>query len=153
MSEETTIAQTALPIKQLKEIADNIRNISPPSAANEFWLDAAITYSFSMSAGGANLEGWITYYDGTKVHFQLEKITAQTGTAAGAGALPWVRVKPVDDYCGDGTLELKGSFFSASLYLKSPSGKSFTNPDGLSAASAGLGDFHLAGTVKYTKAT
>lgn len=151
MSDITSIAKTVLPITQLVKVTDELKKLAPPSAANETWLDAAVTFSFSQSSGGANMEGWITYYDGTKVHIQLGKVTAQIGTVAGAAAIPWVRVKPHGEYCGEGTLEMNGAWFSSSLRLKSSVGD-FLNPNVLGAACAGLGDFRLEGTVTYTKA-
>ncbi|TXT39625.1 MAG: hypothetical protein FD135_2057 [Comamonadaceae bacterium] len=150
MSDIMSIVKATLPLMQLAEITDELKKLSPPSAANETWLDAVITFSFSQSAGGANLEGWITYYDGTKVHIQLGKVSSQVGTVAGAAAIPWVRVKPAKDYCGAGTLNLHGAWFSASLCLKTSRGEDFINPSTLSSACAGLGDFLLDAAVTYT---
>lgn len=142
---DVNLAGVTFPIKDLKAIAGELRTTYPEkAAANEIWNDAAITGTFSFSSGGGSLEGWISLYDGTKYYFQSIEITAKTGTAAGAFALPLIRVKPLGS--GEiGTFELGGFWATGSLQLSCVQ----TPFPVISAAPL---NYYLAGKVKCTKA-
>lgn len=150
MSTPTTVTGTSLPVQDLQAIVAAMRASNAPAAAEDFWNDAAVTGSFSFSAGGGNLEGWITYYDGTKVHYQLTGITSKTGTAAGAIAVPLIRVKPVTEFAGkQGTFEVSGFLVGGSLTL-SYNGSPITQGT-IPVASAAPWNYEMGGTVQYTR--
>ncbi len=131
------------PLNDLKAIVSGLRQDHPEiMAEGEIWNDAAITGTFSFSAGGATLDAWITLYDGTKFHVELASVTSKIGTAAGAFALPLIRVKPL--VSGElGTFELGGFWAGGSLSL-SPVDKSFP------VISAAPLNYYLSGTAKFT---
>lgn len=142
---DVDFAGIAFPLDDLKAIAGEFRATTPEIAAeNEIWNDAAITGTFSFSSGGGSLEGWISLYDGTKYSFQSIEITAKTGTAAGAFALPLVRVKPLGS--GEiGTFELGGFWATGTLKLS-------CLQTSFPVVSAAPLNYYLAGKVKCTKA-
>ncbi len=144
--------ETTLPLKDLKGIADQIRN-STNEAANDSWSDAAFTCSWSVGPSGGNLQGWITYYDGKKIHFELRDVQSKTGTAAGAAAIPWIRVLDWSEMPGEGTFDLSGfGLLGAKLHLNA-NGRSITNPADISTTSAGPWDFKLKGSIQYEKSS
>ena len=140
----TTNTQTSLPIAEFNSIVATLRAANPEVAANEVWDDAAATGTFSLSAGGGNFEGWLSLYDGRKYYFKVETITDRSGTAAGTFAVPLVRVKPMKDV-EIGDFDLSGFMAGGSLKLNAVK-------DGIPMISLAPWDYHLAGTVKYTKA-
>lgn len=140
----TTNTQTSLPITELNDIVGMLRAANPEPATNEIWDDAAATGTFSLSAGGGNLEGWLSLYDGRKYYFKLETITSRSGTAAGTFAVPLVRVRPLKDV-EVGDFDLSGFLAVGSLKLDAVK-------DAIPVISVAPWDYHLAGTVKYTKA-
>lgn len=142
---DVNLVGVTFPIKDLKAIVGELRTTYPEKAAvNETWNDAAITGTFSFSSGGGSMEGWISLYDGTKYYFQSIEITAKTGTAAGAFALPLIRVKPLGS--GEiGTFELGGFWATGSLKLSCVQ-------NSFPVISAAPLNYYLAGKVKCTKA-
>jgi hypothetical protein len=149
MSTQTTVTGTNLPVQDLQAIVTSMRAANAPDTAGESWNDAAVTGSFSFSAGGGNLEGWITFYDGTKVHYKLTGITSKTGSAAGVIAVPLVRFKPASEFAGKaGRFEVSGFMFGGNLYLYC-NGVPITQA-AISVASAAPWDYEMIGTVQYT---
>lgn len=150
MSTQATVTGTNLPVQDLQAIVASMRATNAPDTAGDFWNDAAVTGSFSFSAGGGNLEGWITFYDGTKVHYQLTGITSKTGTAAGAIAAPLVRFKPASEFAGKaGKFEVSGFMLGGNLSLYC-NGVSITQAP-IPVASAAPWNYEMGGTVQYTK--
>lgn len=143
MSTET-ITGVTIPVADLQAIVASMRTANPEPTLNEIWNDAAITGVFSLSAGGGSLEGWLSLYDGRKYHFQSLEITDRSGTAAGTFAIPYARVRPLKDV-EIGNFDLKGFWAGGILSLSCVK-------DGLQVLSAAPWDYHLAGTVKCTKA-
>lgn len=78
--------QPAWALQELDAIAKQIRS-SNKEAANDSWSDTAITFSFSVGPAGGNLQGWITYYDVSKINFKLKDLQQKTGIAAGTGEI------------------------------------------------------------------
>jgi hypothetical protein len=151
MSENPLKNELAIPVSDLKSIVKMFQPATIDKAANEIWLDAAVTGSFSFSSGGANSEGWITYYDGTKIYFKVTQMTAQTGTAAGTFALPWVRVRPSGIVlAGSGKLEISGFMFGGTYRLYCSNGQTVFQSD-LAVISAAPWDYHLEAGASYTK--
>lgn len=150
MSTPATVTGTNLPVQDLQAIVATMRANNAPGAAEDFWNDAAVTGTFSFSAGGGNLEGWITFYDGTKVHYQLTGISSKTGTAAGAIAAPLVRFKPASEFAGkQGSFAVSGFMLGGSLSL-SCNGVSITQAP-IPVASAAPWNYEMGGTVQYTR--
>lgn len=144
--------ETTLPLEDLKGIAEQIRN-STNEAANDSWSDAALTCSWSVGPSGGNLQGWITYYDGKKIHFELRDVQSKTGTAAGAAAIPWIRVREWSDIQNEGTFDISGfGLLGATLHLYA-NGQPITNPVDIPTTSAAWWDFKLKGTVQYEKSS
>lgn len=151
MTTDPVLSGTSLPLDQLQEIVAMLKAGNAEASSQDFWLDAAITGTFSFSSGGAQLQGWITYYDGTKVHFELESVTDKTGTAAGTFAVPLIRVRPADTYAGkSGAFELEGLWAVGSLALKGPNGPIMQSR--IAVLSAAPLNYELKGSVRYTKA-
>lgn len=143
--------ETALPLEDLNSIVTSLRSANPPAAPAESWLDAAITGSFSCSSGGGNLEGWITFYDGTKVHYQISgRPTRIVGTAAGVIAVPLIRVLPVDNFAGKlGNFSVSGFWTAGNLSLVCD-GRSITQVP-IPVGSVAPWDYVMEGNVQYTR--
>lgn len=129
----------------LSEIAEQLKKLKPPSAANEDLRDAWLTLGLSIGSSGANLEGWITYWDSTKVHITLAEVTAQTGTAAASTSIPvWVRLPPVSELMPRGAFDASGFSLAGGAIVLEGVG---TFP----LVGVAPWDWHLAGTVNYEK--
>ena len=141
---ESVMTPTPLPLKDLQAIVASLRAGNPEPTPNEIWNDAAITGAFSLSAGGGNLDGWISLYDGRVYRYQILEIKERWGTAAGTFALPYVRVRPLKDQ-DTAEFDLQGFLTFGSLKLDCVK-------DPLPVISASPWDYRLIGTVKLTKA-
>lgn len=118
---------------------------------NGNWSDAALTMSWSVGPAGGNLQGWITYYDETKIHIS-GSVTGKVGTGAGAVAIPYIRFKDFKDMPASGKFDVSGfSVLGATIHLKDDSGESLCMPASISSSSAAPWDFRLSGTIKYSK--
>lgn len=150
MSSKAPSTGLSVPVADLKAIVGTLRPASLQAAADS-WYDAAISGTFSFSSGGGNLEGWITFYDGTKVHFQLAgKPTKIVGTAAGFIALPLIRVRPADTFAGKtGTFNLSG-FWAAGVLNLYCAGQPITQTP-IAVVSAAPWDYEMDGNVSYVK--
>ncbi len=144
MTFENITTEVVFPTQELANIASQL-------STGESWNDGAITGSFSFSSGGGDFKGWITYYDGTKVYIQLEKIESKTGTAAGTLVLPYIRAIPWENYVGKlCEVEMKGFMFSGRIHMTCE-GHSITQQD-ITVASVAPADYYLRGIIKCTKA-
>lgn len=152
MSSNAPSTGLSVPVEDLKSIVGTLRSASPQATAGDSWYDAAITGTFSFSSGGGNLEGWISYYDGTKVHFQLVgKPTKIVGTAAGTFAWPLIRVRPADTFAGKtGTFNVSGFWAVGDLNLYC-AGQPITQTS-IGVVSVAPWDYEMVGNVEYTKA-
>ena len=135
-----------IPNEVLNEVAEQLKKLKPPSAADEDLRDAWFTVSLTVGSGGATLEGWITYWDNVKVHVTLVETTAQTGTVAASTAIPvWVRLPIAKSLTKSGKFDASGfSVFGGSITLP--------NVGSISLVGAAPWDWHLAGTVKFEEA-
>ena len=141
--------ETELPIEALTEITKQIRG-SVNDASTESWSDAALTLSWSVGPSGGSIKGWITYYDGRKIHITGTE-SSKTGTAAGAAALPWIRVLDWDQMPESGEFDLSGfGLLGATIHLRE-NGQYITNPSGIASTSAAGWDFKMKGKCSYKK--
>lgn len=134
-----------VPDEVLREIAEQLKKQQPPSAANEDLRDAWFTIGLSVGSGGASLDGWITYWDDTKVHVTLAKVTAQTGTAAASTSIPvWVRIPPAAKLESPAVFEAGGFSLAAAVIMLKGIGN-------FPLVGVAPWDWHLAGVVNFEK--
>ena len=135
-----------IPNEVLAEIAEQLKKTKPLSATNEDLRDAWYTVTLSVGSGGAQLEGWLTYWDNTVVQIKLLKTTAQTGTAAAGTSIPvWLRVPPFARLVNPGVFDASGfGLLGGSIEL--------TNCPRVNLVGAAPWDWHLAGTLSFEKA-
>lgn len=145
-----TMSEIQFPLEDLNAISKQIKGAANV-AAEASWSDAAATFSFSVGPAGGNLQGWITYYDGKKIHFQLDKISQKTGTAAGAGAIAYIRVRDFKEVGTHGHFKIHGFMLSGSYLQLSFGDQDLTNPKEMFGTSAAPWDFKMSGTVNYEK--
>jgi hypothetical protein len=151
MSAEITKTEVTLPIQELKNLVSQVRDKGPRLSADEDWCDAAITcaFSFDLTPGTGSADGWISYYDGTKVYYKLTEVTSKGGIAAGIAALPWVTVKPWETFCGkDVQVEINGALFGGEMTLTCDGQSIGPVISLLSVAPAG---YELVGKMSFTK--
>lgn len=141
----------AMPVGRFQEILDEMQKQSgKPLAGNKYTM-CALTYSFTVGPQGATLQGWITYYDGTKIGFQASKITAYSGLAANAAASAMISILPPDRIKKSGTFRTSGfAFVGGSLDILID-GERITESS-LPNAPAAMWSWSAEGEVAFTRA-
>lgn len=135
--------------REFEGIVRQYQQLQPATAQNSEFQEAAITCSFTVGPEGANLSGWISYYDGRKIEFVATKVDSHWGLAAAVGALPLVLARRAEQVGSKtGRFSVNGHWGAGTLTLV-VEGREVTIPAIPIAGTAAFG-WGAEGEVRYT---
>ncbi len=138
----------ALTTQEFEGIVRQYQQQHPQTAQNSDFQEAALTCTFTVGPQGANLQGWISYYDGRKIHFQATKTDSYWGLAAATVAIPFLLARRVEQVSGKiGRFSVHGHWGAGTLTLL-VDGKEVTIPAVPLVATAAFG-WGAEGEVVY----